>query len=185
MSLQVDAGERIGIVGPNGAGKSTLLHLLLGRREPEQGRASLGANVAIGEIDQARARLDRAGTLAEVFAGELPDWPDAEVRTLLAKFGLGAEHIGRQCDTLSMGERTRAELAVLQGRAVNVVVLDEPTNHADVEAIEQLQSALESFGGTVLLVTHDRALADAVHPAITWRFTRVGDRANVEVSRRS
>ena len=88
----------------------------------------------------------------------MPDLPSSEVRTLLAKFGLGADHVGRPAGSLSPGERTRAGLALLQARGVNLLVLDEPTNHLDVTAIEQLESALDAFDGTVLLVTHDRRL---------------------------
>jgi len=92
----------------------------------------------------------------------VPDRPTAEVRTLLAKFGLTAEHVLRPADTLSPGERTRAGLALLQARGVNVLVLDEPTNHLDLPAIEQLEQALASYDGALLLVSHDRALLDAV-----------------------
>ncbi|SDZ14953.1 ABC-F family ATP-binding cassette domain-containing protein [Herbiconiux ginsengi] len=162
VSLQVDAGDRIGITGPNGAGKSTLLRLLLGRVSPTSGRASLGASVAIGEIDQARAVLAGAATLTDSFEAQVPDWPVAEVRTLLAKFGLKADHVGRPVDELSPGERTRAGLALLQARGVNLLVLDEPTNHLDLVAIEQLEEALESYTGTLLLVTHDRRMLSTV-----------------------
>ncbi len=115
VSVQVDAGERIGITGPNGAGKSTLLRLLLGRRRPDEGRASLGANVAIGEIDQARADFTGPGRLVDRFEQQVPTWSTADVRTLLAKFGLGADHVERAVDALSPGERTRAGLALLAG----------------------------------------------------------------------
>jgi ATPase subunit of ABC transporter with duplicated ATPase domains len=93
---------------------------------------------------------------------ELDRWPEAEVRTLLAKFGLGAEHVRRGADTLSPGERTRAALALLQARGVNLLILDEPTNHLDLPAIEQLEGALETYEGTLLLVTHDRRMLAAV-----------------------
>jgi ATPase subunit of ABC transporter with duplicated ATPase domains len=84
------------------------------------------------------------------------------VRTLLAKFGLGGDHVGRPAGTLSPGERTRAGLALLQARGVNLLVLDEPTNHLDLPAIDQLESALDAFDGTVLLVTHDRRMLSSV-----------------------
>ena len=93
----------------------------------------------------------------------MPDWPPAEVRTLLAKFGLVADHVLRPAATLSPGERTRAALALLQARGVNLLVLDEPTNHLDLPAIEQLESALAAYPGTLLLVTHDRRMLAAVH----------------------
>ncbi|GAA2171838.1 ABC-F family ATP-binding cassette domain-containing protein [Agrococcus versicolor] len=169
LSLEVRAGDRIGITGANGAGKSTLLRLLLGRQAPDAGSASLGASVAIGEIDQARAVLAGTTPLADAFEAQVPDWPQAEVRTLLAKFGLRADHVGRPVDELSPGERTRAGLALLQARGVNVLVLDEPTNHLDLPAIEQLEQALESYEGTLLLVTHDRRMLDAVRVDRRWR----------------
>ncbi|OLP03349.1 heme ABC transporter ATP-binding protein [Mycolicibacterium porcinum] len=168
VSLQVNAGERIGITGPNGAGKSTLLRLLLGRRQPDDGRASLGANVAIGEIDQARADFTGEGRLVDRFERHVPEWPTADVRTLLAKFGLKADHVERAVDDLSPGERTRAGLALLQACGTNVLVLDEPTNHLDLPAIEQLEQALESYDGALLLVTHDRRMLDNVRLDRSW-----------------
>jgi ATPase subunit of ABC transporter with duplicated ATPase domains len=169
VSLQVDAGERIGITGPNGAGKSTLLRLLLGRRRPDEGRASIGANVAIGEIDQARADFTGPGRLVDRFEQRVPSWTTADVRTLLAKFGLRADHVERSVDDLSPGERTRAGLALLQARGTNVLVLDEPTNHLDLPAIEQLEQALETYDGALLLVTHDRRMLQNVRLDRTWR----------------
>ena len=168
VSLQVDAGERIGITGPNGAGKSTLLRLLLGREQPDEGRASLGANVAIGEIDQARAEFSGAERLVDRFERKVPTWTTADVRTLLAKFGLRADHVERPVDELSPGERTRAGLALLQACGTNVLVLDEPTNHLDLPAIEQLEQALESYDGALLLVTHDRRMLQNVRLDRSW-----------------
>ena len=168
VSVQVDAGERIGITGPNGAGKSTLLRLLLGRQQPDEGRASLGANVAIGEIDQARAEFSGPGRLVDRFEQRVPAWPTADVRTLLAKFGLRADHVERAVDDLSPGERTRAGLALLQACGTNVLVLDEPTNHLDLAAIEQLEEALETYTGALLLVTHDRRMLQNVRLDRSW-----------------
>jgi ATPase subunit of ABC transporter with duplicated ATPase domains len=104
----------------------------------------------------------------DAMGAELPDWPTAEVRTLLAKFGLKADHVMRPATSLSPGERTRAALALLQARGVNVLVLDEPTNHLDLPAIEQLEQALDSYTGTLLLVTHDRRMLDAVRLTRRW-----------------
>jgi ATPase subunit of ABC transporter with duplicated ATPase domains len=168
VSLQIDAGERVGITGPNGAGKSTLLRLLLGRQQPDEGRASLGANVAIGEIDQARADFTGAGRLIDRFEQRVPSWPTADVRTLLAKFGLRADHVERAVDDLSPGERTRAGLALLQAIGTNALVLDEPTNHLDLAAIEQLEKALETYDGALLLVTHDRRMLQNVRLDRSW-----------------
>lgn len=168
VSLQVDAGERIGITGPNGAGKSTLLRLLLGRQQPDEGRASLGANVAIGEIDQARADFTGTDRLVDRFEQRVPAWSTADARTLLAKFGLRADHVERTVDELSPGERTRAGLALLQACGTNVLVLDEPTNHLDLAAIEQLEQALETYDGALLLVTHDRRMLQNVRLDRAW-----------------
>jgi ATPase subunit of ABC transporter with duplicated ATPase domains len=162
VDLQVDWGDRIAITGANGSGKSTLLGALLGRVPLDEGSAALGPSVAIGEIDQARARFFGPEELLDAFSAEVPDWPTAEVRTLLAKFGLTADHVLRPAETLSPGERTRAALALLQARGINVLVLDEPTNHLDLPAIEQLEEALADYAGTLLLVTHDRRLLEAV-----------------------
>jgi len=169
VSLQVNAGERIGITGPNGAGKSTLLRALLGRQAADEGTASLGASVKVGEIDQARSLLAGATPLQTAFEALVPDWPVAEVRTLLAKFGLKADHVNRPVDELSPGERTRAGLALLQARGINLLVLDEPTNHLDLAAIEQLEQAIESYEGTLLLVTHDRRMLANVRTDRHWR----------------
>ncbi|OAE00846.1 ABC-F family ATP-binding cassette domain-containing protein [Arthrobacter sp. OY3WO11] len=168
VNLQLNAGERIGITGPNGAGKSTLLRLLLGGVEPDSGSAAMGASVAVGEIDQARGLLAGELTLGEAVEGVLVDLNPAEVRTLLAKFGLKADHTSRTVESLSPGERTRAALALLQARGVNLLVLDEPTNHLDLPAIEQLEEALESYEGALLLVTHDRRLLENVRLDVRW-----------------
>ena len=162
VDLQVDWGDRVVITGPNGSGKTTLLAALLGDVELASGRASLGPGVVVGGIDQARLLIDEDETLPRAFARLLPDAPDADVRTLLAKFGLRADHVGRTAASLSPGERTRAALALLQARGVNLLVLDEPTNHLDLPAIEQLEQALATYPGTMLLVSHDRRLLDAV-----------------------
>jgi ATPase subunit of ABC transporter with duplicated ATPase domains len=162
VDLQVDWGDRVAITGVNGSGKSTLLGALLGRVPLDEGTASLGPAVLIGEIDQARGRFYGPEQLIEAFSAEVPDWPTSEVRTLLAKFGLAADHVLRPAETLSPGERTRAALALLQARGINVLVLDEPTNHLDLPAIEQLEEALAAYTGTLLLVTHDRRMLESV-----------------------
>ena len=184
LDLQVDAGDRIGVTGRNGSGKTTLLGALLGRTPLDDGDGGLGSGVALGEVDQARRSLGEAvlqpagsqlagapagpPSVLDAVAAQVPDWPTAEVRTLLAKFGLRADHVLRPVATLSPGERTRTAMALLQARGVNLLVLDEPTNHLDLPAIEQLESALDAYAGTLLLVTHDRRMLDAVHLTRRW-----------------
>ncbi|WP_329584319.1 ATP-binding cassette domain-containing protein [Kitasatospora sp. NBC_01250] len=162
VDLQIDWADRVAITGANGAGKSTLLAALLGRLELDSGQATLGSGVVIGEVDQARGLFFGTERLLDAFEAAVPEQPPADVRTLLAKFGLKAAHVLRPADTLSPGERTRAALALLQARGVNLLVLDEPTNHLDLPAIEQLEAALASYTGTLLLVTHDRRMLETV-----------------------
>jgi ATPase subunit of ABC transporter with duplicated ATPase domains len=162
VDLQIDWRDRVAITGPNGSGKSTLLGLLLGRIAPDEGSATLGSGVLVGEVDQARALFVGPMPLVDAFSALTPQLVPADVRTLLAKFGLRAQHVLRPTDTLSPGERTRAALALLQARGVNLLVLDEPTNHLDLPAIEQLESALQTYEGTLLLVTHDRRMLASV-----------------------
>ncbi|WP_338674075.1 ABC-F family ATP-binding cassette domain-containing protein [Streptomyces sp. SCSIO 30461] len=172
VSLRIDWADRVAITGANGAGKTTLLATLLGRLPLDAGHAALGSGVVVGEVDQARKLFHGTQSLLDAFCAAVPDTEPADVRTLLAKFGLKAAHVLRPAVSLSPGERTRAALALLQGRGVNLLVLDEPTNHLDLPAIEQLESALDSYGGTLLLVTHDRRMLDAVR---TTRRVEVAD----------
>ncbi|TQS45399.1 ABC-F family ATP-binding cassette domain-containing protein [Cryptosporangium phraense] len=171
VDLQLDWADRAVLTGANGSGKTTLLGVLLGRISPDEGTAALGPGVVVGEVDQARGLFAGDGTVLDVFARVLPDQAPGEIRTLLAKFGLKADHVHRPANSLSPGERTRAGLALLQARGVNLLVLDEPTNHLDLPAIEQLESALESYDGTLLLVTHDRRMLDSI--TTTRRFEAV------------
>lgn len=162
VTLQVDWADRMAITGANGSGKTTLLGALLGRLPLDAGHAALGPGVVVGEVDQARGLFLGGQPLLDAFQLAVPELAPADARTLLAKFGLRSEHVLRPAASLSPGERTRAALALLQGRGVNLLVLDEPTNHLDLAAIEQLESALAEYPGTLLLVTHDRRMLDAV-----------------------
>jgi len=162
VDLQIDWADRVAITGANGSGKTTLLAALLGRIPLDEGHVALGPGVVVGEVDQARDLFLGSEPLISAFGAAAPDMTPADIRTLLAKFGLRAAHVLRPAGTLSPGERTRAALALLQARGVNLLVLDEPTNHLDLPAIEQLESALAAYPGTLLLVTHDRRMLDAV-----------------------
>jgi ATPase subunit of ABC transporter with duplicated ATPase domains len=181
VNLQVNWADRVAITGPNGAGKSTLIGALLGRVPLSSGSASLGSGVSVGEVDQARSLFEGPVPLLEAFAARVPGQVPEETRTLLAKFGLKGEHVLRPASSLSPGERTRAALALLQARGVNLLVLDEPTNHLDLPAIEQLESALDGYPGTFLLVTHDRRMLESV--SVTRRLVvSDGQVAEVDVA---
>jgi ATPase subunit of ABC transporter with duplicated ATPase domains len=155
LDLAVGVGDRLAIVGANGSGKSTLLDALLGRLPLAEGRRWAGPSVVFGELEQRRTAFAVDDTLLDAFLKQAELSPE-DARTLLAKFDLGADDVGRRVGSLSPGERTRAILALLSARGVNCLVLDEPTNHLDVEAIEELERALADYDGTAILVTHDR-----------------------------
>jgi len=171
VDLEFRWQDRIALTGPNGAGKSTLVEVLTGRLPATGGLARLGSGVVVGILRQDRATLGDSGTpnatlLEAVMAAT--GHKAQESRSLLAKFDLTAEHAARPEAALSPGERSRAALAVLMARGTNFLVLDEPTNHLDLEAIEALERALDDFDGTLLVVTHDRSLLEALH--LTRRF---------------
>jgi ATPase subunit of ABC transporter with duplicated ATPase domains len=161
IDVLIEYGERIALVGRNGAGKSTLINVILGRVGPTSGSARLGSGVVVGEVEQVRAQLDDGESLLRAFM-DATGMTVAEARTLLAKFGLVGAHVERPTSSLSPGERTRAALALMMANGANLLVLDEPTNHLDLPAIEQLEQALDTFDGTVILVTHDRELLERV-----------------------
>ena len=162
IDLEIQWAARIALTGPNGCGKSSIIAALLGTLEVLSGTAMLGSGVVVGQLDQRRGLLAAADRpLLDVFQ-ELTDLIVSDARSVLAKFGVDARAVARHATQLSPGERTRAQLALFQASGVNFLVLDEPSNHLDLPAIEQLESALSSYDGTLLLVTHDRRLLEAV-----------------------
>ena len=134
---------------------------LIGRLPLAAGTRWVGPGVRIGTLDQGRDRLRRRRGAAGAFVAQ-SGLSQQDARSLLAKFGLEDDAVARAAGTLSPGERTRASLALLMASGANWLVLDEPTNHLDLPAIEQLETALDAFDGTLLLVTHDRQLLEAV-----------------------
>src|SRR5690606_7171268 len=163
IDLELRWQDRLAILGPNGSGKSTLIGALLGQLPLEAGSRWFGPSVVVGELDQRRLAVgDSTASVLDGFMAET-GLRVPESRSMLAKFGLGAEHVLRRSDELSPGERTRLHLAALMATGVNLLVLDEPTNHLDLEAIEQLEQALGTYDGTLVLVTHDRRLLETVH----------------------
>jgi len=175
LDLEIAWGERLGLTGANGSGKSSLVAAMIGTFPLTSGERWVGPSVVTGVLGQDRRALGGGRDLVR----ELCDrcgLDVSEARSLLAKFGLEAEQVTRPAGTLSPGERTRAELATFQALGVNFLVLDEPTNHLDLPAIEQLESALRSFTGTMLLVTHDRRMLESVE---LTRTMSLGDGALV------
>jgi ATPase subunit of ABC transporter with duplicated ATPase domains len=163
VDLALAAGERVALTGPNGSGKSTLLAAVLGRLPLASGRRTLGPTTVPGQLEQGRDAFGSASLLEGFAHGSNHSSEDA--RTLLAKFGLGADDVLRPAASLSPGERTRAALALVAARGVNLLVLDEPTNHLDLPAIDELEHALGSYTGALLVVSHDRRFLEAVDPA--------------------
>ncbi len=161
IDLEITWGDRIALTGRNGSGKSTLVEAMLGTVGISSGSRLMGPGVVAGVLGQDRRALQLDRDLVR-YVGDRCDLTQSETRSLLAKFGLSASHVTRPVQLLSPGERTRAELAIFQAQGVNFLILDEPTNHLDLPAIEQLESALEGFDGTLLLITHDRSLQDAI-----------------------
>jgi len=161
IDLELGWGERLALVGPNGSGKTTLVDALVGRLPLAAGTRWIGPGVRIGMLDQARLAFDGPTGLLDAFVAQ-SELPAQDARSLLAKFGLDEQAVRRPAAGLSPGERTRASLALLMASGANWLVLDEPTNHLDIPAIEQLETALEAYDGSLLLVTHDRRLLDAV-----------------------
>jgi ATP-binding cassette subfamily F protein uup len=159
-------GDKVGVIGPNGAGKSTLLKLLLGELPPDRGRIRLGTNLQVAYFDQLRASLEEDKSAQDNVAGGSDkvtvDGRSKHVLSYLKDFLFTADRARRPASSLSGGERNRLLLARLFTRPANLLVMDEPTNDLDAETLELLEELLAGFRGTLLLVSHDRALLNAV-----------------------
>jgi ATP-binding cassette subfamily F protein uup len=176
LNLRLMRGDRLGLLGANGVGKTTLLRLILGETEPDSGRVRLGTNLQVAYFDQLRAQLDLDQTVADTISSG-SDWVEVggerrHISSYLADFLFSAKRAATPVRALSGGERNRLLLARLFARPANVLVLDEPTNDLDIESLELLESALQSFAGTLLLVSHDRVFVDNV---VTQTLVAQGD----------
>lgn len=160
--LVLTRGECAAVMGPNGAGKTTFLKTLLGGLDPLEGRVKLGASVSIGYFSQAHEGLHQDWTLVKEIQNAAPAMMEPEARSYLAKFLFTGDDVFKKVNVLSGGERGRLALACLALQGANLLLLDEPTNHLDLPSQEILQRVIADFRGTVLLVSHDRYLVDAV-----------------------
>jgi len=166
-------GEVIALVGPNGSGKTTLLATILGERHPSTGTLRLGAGITAAWYRQDHAHLPVGRAVYDCIAEAQPTWGRGRIQDHLGRFGFSGEEVQRSTDSLSGGERSRVALALLTVQGSNLLVLDEPTNHLDVESIEALEDALENYPGTVILVSHDRALLRELATRV-WAFQAGG-----------
>ncbi len=155
-------GDTLGLLGPNGSGKSTLIRTLMGEHPISGGELRVGGGITVGYYRQDMAQVPLDKTLYNVINDLRPTWDRRMVQGHLGRFGFSGDEVQRRADTLSGGERARVALAMLMLSRANLLILDEPTNHLDVESIEALEDAIEQYDGTVLLVSHDRALLRAL-----------------------
>ena len=181
FSCRILRGDKIGLIGPNGAGKTTLIKLILGEIEPDSGSIRRGTRLAVAYYDQFRTQLDEQSTVAQTIAPGSDyveiDGARKHIMTYLADFLFPPERARAPVKALSGGERNRLLLARLFSQPANLLVLDEPTNDLDIDTLELLESLLQDYAGTVLLVSHDRAfldnvVTDTIAPEGEGRWTR-------------
>ena len=166
-NVEVYRGDRVALIGPNGAGKTTLLKTILGQLKPLGGRVRFGASVEVGYLAQAQAGLDPDETVLDAIL-DVQNLPISQARNFLGQFLFYGDDVFRTIGTLSGGQRSRVALARLTLHGANLLLLDEPTNHLDLDTQEILEQVLRQFPGTILLVTHDRYLVQALATHI-WR----------------
>ena len=162
LTVVLERGEVVALVGPNGAGKSTLIKTLIGEREPTSGRVKIGPSTTVAYYRQDVAHLPLDSAIYGVIEMQRPLWERRQVQGHLGKFGFSGDEVQRLVGTLSGGERARVALALLTLEQSNLLILDEPTNHLDVESIEAMEDAIERYEGSVLIVSHDRAVLRGV-----------------------
>ena len=162
FTATIQRGDTIGFIGPNGSGKSTFLRALMGEHPVAVGELKLGGSIQPSYYRQDMAQVPRDQTLYEVISELRPRWERRQIQSHLAKFGFSGDEAQRRSDSLSGGEQARVALAMMVLSRANLLLLDEPTNHLDIESVEALEDALEEYEGTILLVSHDRAMLEAL-----------------------
>jgi ATP-binding cassette, subfamily F, member 3 len=162
FTCHVGREDVLGLIGPNGAGKSTLLKTLMGEYPPAAGELRVGGSITPAYYRQDMAQVPLDKTLYEIISDLRTEWGRGPIQGHLGRFGFSGDEVMRRADTLSGGERARVALAMMMLSGANLLILDEPTNHLDVESIEALEDAIEAYEGTVMLVSHDRALLRAL-----------------------
>jgi ATP-binding cassette subfamily F protein 3 len=167
--IELRRGDCAALIGPNGAGKSTFLKTILGQLEPLSGEVILGSSLHIGYFAQAHEGLDPNKTLLEEIDSIMPNWLPGQIRDYLGKYLFSGDDVYKKVSMLSGGERGRLALSKLALQDTNLLLLDEPTNHLDIPSQEVLESVLEDYKGTILLITHDRYLVDALATQI-WEI---------------
>jgi len=177
--LELHRLESAALIGPNGTGKTTFLKVILGQLEPLAGRLTLGASLKVGYFAQAQEALNPEATVLDELLRH-KEMTISEARNYLARYLFRGDDVFSQISTLSGGERARLALAILVLEEANFLLLDEPTNHLDIPSQEVLQSALEAFNGTILLVTHDRYLVDRLASQV-WELRQDGDGTRLEI----
>ncbi|HPS47954.1 MAG TPA: ABC-F family ATP-binding cassette domain-containing protein [Flexilinea sp.] len=179
-NVVLQRGECVAILGPNGVGKSTFIKTILNEIPPLAGEVEMGANLKVGYFAQAHEKLNPKATLMDEISAAAPQMLPAEIRSYLARFLFTGDDVFKTTETLSGGERGRLALAILALQNANLLLLDEPMNHLDLEAQETLQALLKDFNGTILLISHDRYLVDAIATQI-WEVNP--DKKTLEIFR--
>jgi ATP-binding cassette subfamily F protein 3 len=169
---QVRRGDRLGLIGPNGAGKSTLLRTLVGELEPAAGTVRLGGSIRVAYYRQDLTQVPTDRALYDIIADLRPMWERGQIQGHLGRFGFSGDEVLRRAESLSGGERARVALAMMMLARANLLILDEPTNHLDVESIEALEDAIDRYDGTVIIVSHDRALLRALAQRVWVLYDR-------------
>jgi len=166
IDLEIHYGDRIVILGPNGEGKTTLLKLLMGKIRPNSGSSCIGSRVNMGYLPQ-EVYFDYEEKILDWFLKNTQT-DETNVRRILARFGFLREEVYAKIGKVSPGQRSRLILASLMARGINCLILDEPSNHLDIEALNRLEKALKTFSGTIVMVSHDRYLIDQIGVTKTY-----------------